>query len=374
MSVAVRAPLRHDPQAGHPLVTTTAELTAPWVTAVLRAQGLVHDARVVAVDTEPIGNGLLGLNLRLDLSYDTDEPGAPPSLVAKMASEHAESRASGAELNLYGRETRFYQELAPRIREALAPTLFADVSADGTAFCLLFEDMTPARTGDQLAGCGLEDARVAMAAAAGLHAPLWGDRRLAELDWIHCDGLVALYVDTLPGYVPAAAERFDAWLEPGAIDVAARFGELIERYFTLHADPWTISHQDFRLDNLLFDARDGQMPVAVLDWQTFVPGPGPLDAVYFTGAGLPGDLRAEHEEDLARLYHWELTARGVTDYGWDRCWRDYRLHAGHGLIMAIVGAAITAPTERGDRMLSTLINRHARQMTELDTLSLIEKG
>jgi hypothetical protein len=40
--------------------------------------------------------------------------------------------------------------------------------------------------------------------------------------------------------------------------------------------------------------------------------------------------------------------------------------------MAIVGAAITAPTERGDRMLSTMINRHALQMIDLDTLGLIE--
>ena len=37
-----------------------------------------------------------------------------------------------------------------------------------------------------------------------------------------------------------------------------------------------------------------------------------------------------------------------------------------------VSAAITAPTERGDRMLSTMINRHALQMIDLDTLALIE--
>ena len=65
----------------------------------------------------------------------------------------------------------------------------------------------------------------------------------------------------------------------------------------------------------------------------------------------------------------ELVARGV-EYTWDECWRTYRMHAGHGLIMSIVGAAITAPTERGDEMLSALINRTAQQMTDLDTLSL----
>jgi hypothetical protein len=370
MTIDVQQPLRHDLERGHPLIEGPDGLTPEWVTAVLQGQGILSDARVTRVTSAPIGNGLLGLNLRLELEYDQFEERAPSSLVAKMASLEEASRESGASLNLYARETRFYQDLAPRIHEALAPVLFADVSDDGRNFCLLFEDMSPGRQGDQLAGCGVEDARTAMVAAAGLHAPLWGDEELATMEWIDRDSMTGLYTTMFAPYVPTAAKRFERWLEPGAIEVAARFGDKIEAYFDRHDRPWTITHQDFRLDNLLFDAQGGKLPIAVLDWQTFVPGPGPLDAAYFNGAGLLPDVRAEHEEDLARLYHAELVERGVTDYDWDRCWHDYRLHAGHGLIMAIVGAALTAPTERGDEMLSTLINRHARQMTDLDTLSL----
>lgn len=365
------APLRHDLQAGHPLIQDDTGLTPEWLTAVLRARGVLRDGRVADVTKAPIGNGMLGLNLRLALEYDRSEPGLPATLVAKMASLRAESRESGAALQLYARETRFYQELAPRIVTGLAPTLFADVSADGRHFCLLFEDMGPARGGDQLAGCGIEDARAAMVAAAALHAPLWGRGEVLELPWVDRNVMVSLYVGKLPPYVPACIERFAALLEPGVAQIATQFGACIGRYFELHDEPWTITHQDFRLDNLLFDARGGRVPVAVLDWQTFLPGPGALDATYFNGAGLLPPLRREHEVSLARLYHQELLARGVRDYSWDRCWRDYRLHAAHGLIMGIVGAAITAPTERGDLMLSTMINRHALQMIDLDTLSLI---
>lgn len=370
MAIDTLQPLRHDPDNGHALIDGPDGLTPEWITAVLQHQGVVSDARVTGVSSAPIGNGLLGLNLRLELEYDQIEEGAPSSLVAKMPSLEEASRESGASLNLYTRETRFYQELAPRIREALAPALFADVSEDGRTFCLLFEDMSPGRQGDQLAGCDVDDARTAMVAAAALHAPLWGDEELARMEWIDRGTMVGLYSTMLAPYVPTAAERFERWLEPGAIDVAARFGEKIGTYFEHHDRPWTITHQDFRLDNLLFDAQDGAIPLAVLDWQTFIPGPGPLDAAYFNGAGLLPDVRAQHEEDLARLYHSELVERGVTDYDWDHCWHDYRLHACHGLIMAIVGAAITTPTERGDEMLSALINRHARQMTDLGTLSL----
>jgi hypothetical protein len=368
----LNAPLRHNPGAGHPLIHDAEGLTPAWVTAVLRASGAITTSRVTGIASTPIGHGMLGLNLRLALEYDAPESGAPTSLVAKMASLRAESRESGAALNLYARETRFYQQIAPRIGSVLAPTYFADASADGKAFCLLFEDMTPARGGDQLAGCDINDARAAMKAAAALHAPLWDHAVLKELTWIDRGAMTSMYIEKLPPYVPVAKDRFKHLLEPGVGEVMERFGACIGRYFEMHDKPWTITHQDFRLDNMLFDARGGTMPVAVLDWQTFLPGPGALDVAYFNGAGLLAPLRRAEEESLAKLYHSELLARGVKDYSWDRCWRDYRLHATHGLIMAIVGASITAPTERGELMLSTMINRHAGQMMDLDTLSLIE--
>ena len=366
------APLRHDPQAGYPLIDGAEGLTPAWITAVLRARGVLHKARVSRVTQTPIGNGMLGLNLKLELDYDKPESGAPASLVAKMASVRAESRESGAALGLYARETRFYQELAPSLDAGLPRTLFADISEDNRNFCLLFEDLMPARGGDQLAGCSVEDAAAAMDAAAALHAPLWGDPKLLSLPWVNRDFMVSMYVEKLPPFVAVVETRFAALLEPGVIEVAKRFGACIGRYFEMHAAPWTITHQDFRLDNMLFDARGGALPVAVLDWQTVLPGPGALDVAYFLGAGLLPPIRLKHERTLLERYHQQLMARGVSNYSWDRCWHDYRLHAAHGLIMGIVGAAITAPTERGDRMLSTMINRHALQMIDLDTMSLIE--
>ena len=368
---AATIPLRHDPQAGHPLIDDESGLSPAWLTAVLRGQHMITAARVVAVRTQPVGNGMLGLNLRLYLDYDRSEAGTPQTLVAKLASTKPESRESGAGLGLYLRETRFYQELAPRLQHGLARTLFADVSDDGRRFCLLFEDLAPARGGDQLSGCSLADAETAIDAAAALHAPLWDDRTLLALPWLQRDFMNGMYAEKFPPCVELVATRFAALLEPGVIDVARAYAGCIGRYFALQRGPWTISHQDYRLDNLLFAARGGAMPIAVLDWQTFMPGPGALDAVYFVGAGLLPELRRAHEEALARRYHEALLAHGVRGYDWAQCWHDYRLCAAHGLIMAIVGAAITTPTERGDRMLSTMINRHARQMIDLDTLSLI---
>lgn len=368
---ASSTPLRHRPKDGHALIDGPDGLTPAWLTAVLHRQGLLREARVTAVETSPVGNGLLGLNLRLRLRYDREEQGAPASLVAKLAAAGAESRAAGAGLGLYERETRFYQLIAPQLGRALPDVLFADVSDDRSSFCLLFEDLAPARGGDQIAGCSLADAEAAIDAAADLHAPMWGLDHATQFPWINRAQLVGLYVERFGPCVELCKPRFGALLEPGVIEVAEAFARKIKAYFDQLAGPFTIAHHDFRLDNLLFDARGGTTPCAVLDWQTLMPGPGALDVAYFNGGGLPLALRRANEEALARRYHARLVANGVPGYDWDRCWHDYRFTAAHGFIMAIIGAAITTPTERGDRALSTMVNRHARQVLDLGTLDLI---
>jgi hypothetical protein len=365
------APLRHDPAAGHPLIDGPAGLTPEWLTVVLRASGRIRESRVITASTTPVGNGMLGTNLRIALAYDRAEAGAPATLVAKMAAAGETSRASGAALGLYERETRFYQVIAPRIGKVVPSTLFADVSADGATFCLLFEDLAPARGGDQLTGCCLADAEAAIDTAAAMHAPLWGDEATLSQPWMSRQTMVGMYSTQLPPCVAMIKTRFATLLEPGVPAILDEFAAKILRWFAMQTEPFTIVHHDYRLDNMLFDARGGSQPVAVLDWQTLMAGPGVLDVSYFIGAGLLAGVRRGNEERLARRYHEALLAGGVRDYRWDRCWHDYRLLAPHGLIMAVVGAALTTPTERGDRMLSTMINRHAAQMTDLGSLSLI---
>jgi len=364
-------PLRHDPAAGHPLIDGPAGLTPEWLTTVLRAAGRLGTARVVSTTQKPVGNGMLGTNLRIALDYDHADPRAPSSLVAKLQAAGETSRASGAALGLYLRETRFYQEVAPRIGSAVPTTLFADVSADGAIFCLLFEDLAPARGGDQLSGCSVADAEAALDAAAAIHAAVWNDSSVLAQPWMARAQMVGLYTLQFPPCVEMIKTRFAALLEPGVPAILDAFAALISTWFERQTPPFTIAHHDYRLDNILFDARGGTTPVAALDWQTLMAGPGVLDVAYFIGAGLLADDRRAHEERLARRYHDALLARGIRDYSWERCWHDYRLTAAHGLIMAVVGAAITTPTERGDQMLSTMINRHAQQMIDLGTLSLI---
>src|SRR5690606_29970376 len=115
----------------------------------------------------------------------------------------------------------------------------------------------------------------------------------------------------------------------------------------------------FRLDNLLFDAKGGQMAVAIVDWQTVRLGPGISDVAYFIGAGLTTDLRREHEAALVEGYRASIQRLGVDDLSAEEAWRQYRLFAAEGLITAVVAASMLTPTERGDRMFIAMIERHA---------------
>ena len=111
--------------------------------------------------------------------------------------------------------------------------------------------------------------------------------------------------------------------------------------------------------------------VTVLDWQTCGRGPALSDVAYFLGASLlPSDRRLA-EADLVAGYHAGLVAAGVTDYGWERCWLDYRRGTWSGLIMAVAASMLVARTERGDQMFLTMAERHARHAIDLDAAAVI---
>lgn len=213
--------------------------------------------------------------------------------------------------------------------------------------------------------------RYALEAAAAIHAPFWGSAKIDVLPWMNRPRDVALYVGAYRAAMTPVVARYAHALRADACEVVQQFGARIEAYYAQQPRPWTITHQDFRLDNLLFDARNGAMPVAVLDWQTVRIGPGVSDVAYFIGAGLALDLRRTHERELLEGYRSQLRSRGVETLSSDQTWDQYRLFACEGLITAVLAAAMVTPTERGDRMFIAMIERHTQHMLDLGTLSLI---
>jgi aminoglycoside/choline kinase family phosphotransferase len=347
--------------------TYAADLSPSAINGALDGQR--HGA-VVATRVEPIGTGQMADSARVFLTYDRDDAG-PATIVAKFPSHDPISRATALAVRNYEIETSFYRVLAPQLPVRAPRCLHVSYHADTDAFLLLLEDLAPARTGDQLAGCSIDQAAVAVAELPRLHAPRWGDSALAAYSWLHRTnedspiGVVDLYRALFPGF----AERYASRLDADVLALAERFAVSLPRYQAALPAATTVVHGDYRLDNLLFGTAEGGPPVGVVDWQTVYHGPGVADLAYFLGAGLlPGDRRA-NEGDLVRLYRDGMAALGV-DFDGDELWKQYRLLTMGGVIMAVIASMIVKQTDRGDDMFMAMANRHGRHALDLDAEQL----
>ncbi len=74
------------------------------------------------------------------------------------------------------------------------------------------------------------------------------------------------------------------------------------------------------------------------------------------------------------LYRSELERRGVNGFTDAQCQADYALGSLHGVVVAVRATTVADQTERGDAMLTLMLNRHARHALDLDVLDLLDAG
>ena len=326
---------------------------------------------VTSVEVEPVGTGQVASCFRLSLTYAADND-LPATMVAKCPADDPQSRSVGIALGHYRAEASFYRDLAPGL-DIRTPIAY-HVSLDETThdFLLLLEDLAPAEQGDQIAGCDLDTAVLALSELPKLHVPHWGDPSLEGVEWLDrsTPESADMTAMLLAGLIPGFHERFDERLDP---EVVALIDRIVEPFLAFGRDadlPRTVQHGDYRLDNMLFGTRNGGPPVAVVDWQTVVLGPAMADVSYFIGAGLVPEERRAHEVDLVRMYHRAVTDAGV-DLGWDDCWLQYRQFAPAGLIVAVGASMLVGQTDRGDDMFVAMAERHGRHVLDLDSESVL---
>lgn len=355
------------------LVPDPALVDAAWLTEVLHEAGVAPQARVTSFERTVVGTGQMGRNVRFALEWDGDGTDAPTSVVGKFPSDDPKSRATGTAQGAYEKEVRFYRELAATVDIRTPRCFFADVDAPTGDFVMLLEDLAPAVQGDQLAGCSVAQAALAMTEAARLHAPRWGDKSLGDSDFLNAPTedsagiLQAIYQALFPGF----AERYQSRLSADELGLIARLGPRLTRWVQDSETPLTLVHGDYRLDNMMFGTEAGGYPLAVVDWQTLTLGAGPGDVAYFLGAGLLPEERRKHEEALLRDYHEQLRGAGVTDYAWDACFHEYRRSTFAGVVMAVVASMIVEQTERGDDMFVAMASRHSAHAIDLEAEALL---
>lgn len=348
------------------------ELAPEHLTDVLRGAG--HHVTVDSVEAVAIGTGQMAGSYRLTLTYAGDVAGdvrggdpLPTSMVAKVPVGSEERRAISA--NSYRLEVDFYRNIAPLL-DARIPRCYGATRNDGgDDFLLLLEDLAPRRVGDQLSGCSVEQAEIAVENLAGVHGPVWGGEALVGL----IDPLGQDTIDGTNAVFPMMTEiflgRYGDRLSAGAKDVFERFAPLAGTFLERQRDVDGLVHGDYRLDNLLF--AEDLSDVAVVDWQTVGLGLPGRDLAFFIATSFDPERRREVEDELVDRYHAALVQRGVEEYGRELCRTDYAYGMMQVPLTVVFGSAIAEDTERGDLMFLAMAERSAAAMVDLGTLDLV---
>jgi hypothetical protein len=361
-----------------PIPPTPDAVTAAWLTDVLRDSGAIGATTSVtsfAGQAVGAGVGVMGVLLRATLTYSGPVPaGAPASVIVKLPSPYEENRAQGIALGMYEAEVKFLNELAARTPVRLPKVYFAQIVSGTAEFAIVMEDLGHLEIGDQVKGLPVSQATAAVRALADVHAAWWGKVQVPELEWIpsvvhpRIQGLAAMWPDIWAGF----QAKFGYVLPAGAVEVGeqvkSRYWGLME---ALGAMPWTLIHQDYRVDNLFFDDLATDDPVVIIDWQGLGRGPAIYDLAYFLGGSLTIEDRRAHEADIVRAYHDRLVGHGV-DYSFEDLWTGYRMGMLSGLSTAVlVGATFDLANERGKALVEALGSRHFAAAVDLHALELL---
>ena len=347
-------------------IPTADSITTAWLTERLREAGH-RQVSVRGFTRTQIGTGQIGKCVRFALQLDGDDATAPRSLVGKFPSDDPLSRATGVALKNYIKEVSFYRQLQSKVTIATPRCYYAQIDGEGPEFALLLADLSPARQGDQLAGCTPEVARAAVLELVGLHAPSWCDASLRGIDWLGEPDVAgiettrAMYAYHVAGFL----DRYGAHLAADQIAIIEAVATSRGAPFLPLPQPFSLIHIDYRLDNLLIDEQQHPAKISVVDWQSITLGHPLTDVAYFLGAGLTSTHRRAAEGDIVRAYHTALRAAGIDDYRWSQCWDDYRRAAFAGFTVTVIASMLVQRTPRGDEMFTTMARRHSRHALDV---------
>jgi aminoglycoside/choline kinase family phosphotransferase len=352
------------------------DLTAEWLTYVLREQGVIKNACVQSFEAKPTGgvSGVLGEHVRLHLTYDITESDVPQTIYAKFSLSDPNLRSIPQQLGFYKNEASFYEQIATQV-ELRTPHCFYNALNEETGSCiLLLEDLAPARNGEYTVGCSPEQAELAVQAIAKFHATWWESPQLDTLSWLseyNAKEYQSIYDRASQPFFDKVGDR----LPKSLLKLAIRSLKSVSIVDNSHFEaPQTMIHGDYHLENLFFATEQGGVPLAVVDWQTVHRGRGVMDVAYLLVKGLQPTDRKTYEMDILHSYHRILLENGVQGYSFDQCLLDYRLHTLRALYVFI--GVIGLGLYQGDRLNSycdALVPRMDAALTELNVGELLPK-
>ena len=359
-----------------PLLENGDSLTVDWLQRALDASGGFLSIKDIAVEDIGAGSGAIASVLRCALTYHEDAPEAPKSVVIKMSSNDKKSLRIAKLLSMYKREYFCLRDLPPHIPMGLPMLLYGDFDNASHRFVMVLEDLGHMERMDQLAGADAGRAMRAIRGVAELHGRFWNrlDQPPAS-DFLASVGGPKPWLSQLIylGCLPPCLERFGGLFPERTRRLAEAFGpRVVDHMRELAAGPQTLTHGDFRLENMFFGGA-GADDFTVIDWQTSgLIGNGVYDVAYFMVSSVPTEVRRRIEREALEEYHGILCSMGARDFTFEDCWRHYRQNILGMLVPGVcAGGALDMSHERIRALGETMLRRTLAAIEDLDAADLL---
>jgi hypothetical protein len=337
-----------------------------------------YSAPITSVDVQPLGEGvgLLSSIGRATLGFGTDsETNKSTTVIIKVVSQNDNIEIAKG-LNFYLNEVNFYRDLAAGCPIKSPECLYAEIDPETQEFLLILEDFGTEVAGDQLEGCKPELLTLAFEGAAKMHAHYW--EKVGDIPWLsyHDDKELTLFRrDAIykPGIQPTLdgfGELFHGNLEQTVARIGEQFAELSTAAMS---GPQTLTHGDYRIDNMLLPIRDGQLEIVAVDWQNTRGGNCTHDIAYFSAQSCGPELRGETELASLRHYYDVLIANGVKNYTFDECLTHYRLNLMLTMITPIaVCGTLDSGNARGVELGKVMLSRSLAALETMECDQLLK--
>lgn len=343
-----------------PIPRDAGEVTAKWMQQALAAGGAsdLPPVREIALEAVGADVGFLGTILRCHLSYD--EPSAPAgrnaaasaTVIVKLPSPLAKNRRRSKRLGLHKREYDFYRLIASQAPVRSPALLYGDYEAGSDRFVLVLEDFGGWQSVSHFDGASAEQTRRAIRAIAKLHGTYWNRTDQPPLDSF-ADSFsprrrMLIQLVYLANLAPTL-ERFGSFFSDDMRRLAETYAARIDSQIVrVAAGPKTLSHGDFRLDNIFF-AADGGDEIAIIDWQVSGLRSPLFDVAYFLVGSVTTEVRRRIEREVLEEYTGIIGEMGVQGFTFEACWRLYREHTLANLLVMILACGGLALKDKGRR-------------------------
>lgn len=348
-----------------PLLDQTGEIDAGWLGSVLALT--YPGVRVRGVRLRSIGAGNVSDTRHIAIEYDERPDGAPDAVVAKFKPSAPEAHEHGLGSGAYHREIGAYRAITERAACRI-PRLY-HVAGDETNINLIIEDLTSTTPGNQVVGCGVEEARAVLTELAHLHATFFPADPETAPSWpIRLASVAEYWSQATRTGAAAALDRYRHRLAPADLDAVAGVAEVVHDWHLLPQARLSLTHGDPRVDNVLFERVDGSTRAVLIDWQVVGLRNPMYDVGYFLSGSISiGDRRA-HEQALLEHYRHEFETVHP-GYSLADALADYRTQVLSGLVITTAAIAVLPDNDTVNTLILALLERNCAAVRDWDALA-----